>query len=67
MIHAFGPDLDEAFLRNRLRQESSEDAYGLLSSYARRPESFSASDLERELDRMLGREPASGEETGADE
>lgn len=62
MIHAFGPDLDEAFLRKRLRQESSEDAYDLLSEYARRPEPFSVADLERELDRMLRREPETGED-----
>lgn len=62
MIHAFGPDLDEEFLRERLRQESSEDAYDLLRAYARRPEPFSAADLQRELDRLRGRESEPGQD-----
>lgn len=62
MIAAFGPELDEDYLRERLRQEGAEDAFDLLKSYAEGSADFTAADLERDLERMLSRRGEKGED-----
>ncbi len=61
MIGAFGEELDEEYLRKRLRQEKAEDAFDLLKGYAEESADFTAADLERDLERLLNRSPETGE------
>lgn len=62
MIAAFGQELDEDYLRERLRQEGAEDAFDLLKSYAEGSADFTAADLERDLERqVIGRRDKGGE------